>query len=70
MGNADSQFFSTVYESWTNPEVVPKSTDKPKFDPNYGFKSERTERGMKLFIIFFQKIFLFFAKSTNKSEQI
>ena len=51
MGNADSQFFATVYESWTNPEVVPKPTDKPKFDSNYGFKSERTERGIRIFLV-------------------
>jgi len=57
MGNADSQFFATVYESWTNPEVVPKPTDKPKFDPNYGFKSERTERGIQIFLVSFQTMF-------------
>lgn len=46
MGNSDSTFFSTASESWSNPHLVPKVTDKPKNDPNYGFKEPRAERGI------------------------
>ena len=45
MGGAQSSYFNTITESWTNPDVVPKISDKPKHDSLYGFKSEREERG-------------------------
>lgn len=44
MGGANSSFFSTVGESWSNPEVVPASNAKPTHDPDYGFKAEREPR--------------------------
>lgn len=55
MGNADSTYYSTVFESWRTPELVPKVTDKPKHDPNYGFKETRTERGLILLFLLFLK---------------
>jgi hypothetical protein len=45
MGNADSTYYSTIVDAWKHPDLVPKVTDKPKFDPNYGFAEERTPRG-------------------------
>ena len=48
MGNADSTYFSTVIDSWKNPDLVPKVTDKPKHEPNYGFAESRAERGYSL----------------------
>lgn len=51
MGGATSQYISTVTESWTNPEVVPKTIENPKHDPMYGFKEERAERGFKQFVL-------------------
>ena len=45
MGASYGTLVSTIAESWTNPEVVPKPTDKPKHDLNMGFSNERTQRG-------------------------
>ncbi len=45
MGNADSTNFRTIYQSWTQPELVPKVTDKPKFDVDYGFAEPNPVRG-------------------------
>ncbi len=45
MGASYGTLVSTVVESWTNPDVVPKTTDKPKHDPTFGFSNERTPRG-------------------------
>lgn len=53
MGAASSQHFSTIVESWSNPEGVPKVTDKPSNDPLYGFNKEREERGLILFYLEF-----------------
>ncbi len=39
---------STIFQSWTNPELVPKVTDKPKFDPDYGFAEPNPTRGILL----------------------
>lgn len=55
MGSADSTFYSTVIDSWRNPELMPKVTDKPRHDPNYGFQEQRTERG---FLFIFDDFFL------------
>ena len=55
MGAADSTFFSTAIDSWRNPDLVPKVTDKPRHDPNYGFQEQRTERG---FLFIFDDFFL------------
>jgi len=47
MGNADSTNFRTIYQSWTQPELVPKVTDKPKFDVDYGFSEANPVREIK-----------------------
>ena len=45
MGNgASTNFFSTLFESWTHPEWRPDITSQPKHDPLKGFES-RKERG-------------------------
>jgi hypothetical protein len=54
MGASYGTLVSTVVESWTNPDVVPKTTDKPKHDPSFGFSNERTTRGFSY--IFFSFI--------------
>lgn len=46
MGNADSTNYSTMYKSWVTPELVPKVTDKPKFDVDLGFEEPKPARGM------------------------
>jgi hypothetical protein len=56
MGASYGTLVSTVVESWTNPDVVPKTTDKPKHDPTFGFSNERTPRGFSY--TFFPFIYL------------
>lgn len=51
MGSGTSQYISTFTESWSNPNVIPNVTDRPKHDPLEGFDSGREERGFS-FIVF------------------
>ena len=53
MGASYGSLVSTNIESWTNPEVVPKMTDKPKHDANFGFSNERASRGFSFLVFFF-----------------
>ena len=47
MGSATSTYFSTLYEGWTNPEVMPSILEAPKHDPNYGYENPREERSKR-----------------------
>ena len=58
MGASYGTLVSTVVESWTNPEVVPKPTDKPKHDTSMGFSNERTQRGNLLYKQYFELSFM------------
>ena len=40
-----SSYTFTTLEGITNPEVLPKMTDRPKYDANLGFTEERQQRG-------------------------
>lgn len=46
MGNDLGSFLNQTKLQFTNPEVVPPVNEKPQNDPLYGFKTERTERGI------------------------
>ena len=46
MGNGFGALLSVTKDQFTNPDVVPPLNELPKNDPMYGFKTERTERGI------------------------
>ncbi len=41
----------TIFQSWTNPELVPKVTDKPRYDADYGFAEPNPIRGISLMLM-------------------
>ena len=56
MGAADSTFYSTIWDSWRNPQTMPSVLEKPKNDPQFGFAEQREERG--LFYLFTKSLFI------------